>query len=139
MTYQPPKETEPTRFLHRVFDARVLPFGVDRLLLDGPALALEQGASTQSAQLQNLQSSRHGQSPTEYSLSGESISSTQEGDEAESLSSVEPFVVTPEMIEAGCFELRNYDQNMDGGTEFVIRLYRAMGACRAPCTPREAQ
>ena len=34
--------------------------------------------------------------------------------------------VTPEMVEAGLFELGNFNSEMDSGTEFVTRLFLAM-------------
>jgi len=44
--------------------------------------------------------------------------------------------VTPEMVEAGRFELANYDPEFDTGTAFVIAVYRAMEASRSQHTPR---
>lgn len=47
---------------------------------------------------------------------------------ANSARSPEDIEVTPEMIEAGVFELSQYDPEKDNGYEFVKRVFQVMAA-----------
>lgn len=38
--------------------------------------------------------------------------------------------ITPEMVEAGTFELSSFDPDLDSGSEFVKRVFLAMVAAR---------
>lgn len=51
----------------------------------------------------------------------------QDRDESDS---PEEIVVTPEMVDAGLFELSQFDPDKDPGSEFVTRLFRAMEVAR---------